>query len=373
MKRFTKILSVSALFAITAFAPLTATQTAIAAPGQATSVTSAVSTNDPFSYIVQPGDNLTNIANTYGTTVSAILALNPKITDPNLIYPGEVLQIPQGQISSAIIPLTGPAAEVTPVFLTPGSKIQVSVSGFPHKTGILVSAHPLNSTQIEVTKDATTSGNGKVTVSVKLPANLNGYYSQTWVVQVSTTSGTYLSVTSNQFVVGISTNPYVGIGPFTYVVRSGDYLSLIAREYGTSVAAILAVNPQITNQSTIYPGEVIIIPYGVTAVPPVPVIPLTGTFAEIVPSSGPQGANIQVVINGFPANTRVKVGLHKLNRKLIESTAYATTNAYGTVTVTMQIPVGANINNNRVWLAQVSTTSGTSLTVNSNPFYVTGN
>jgi LysM repeat protein len=158
------------------------------------------------------------------------------------------------------------------------------------------------------------------------------------------------------------------------VVRPGDYLALIASEYGTTVNAILALNPQITNSSYLYPGEVLTIPaYGVISVPTEPVIPLTGTFAEIVPNSGPQGTYVQVVVNGFPANTSIQIGLHKLNRKLIESTADATTDAYGTASVTMRIPTGQNINNNRVWLAQVTTTSGSSLTVNSNPFYVTGN
>jgi hypothetical protein len=93
----------------------------------------------------------------------------------------------------------------------------------------------------------------------------------------------------------------------------------------------------------------------------------------IVPASGPQGTYVQVVLSGFPANTSVAVGLHKLNRKLIERTADDTTDAYGATSISMRIPTGANINNNRVWLAQVTTTSGTSITVTSNPFYVIGN
>jgi LysM repeat protein len=374
MKRWMKFLGVSALIFTTASAPLAATQTAFAASSPVVVAASAAATNDPFSYIVQPGDYLSAIANTYGTTVAAILALNPQITDPNLIYPGEVLQIPVGLATTPVIPLTGAYAVVTPTVNSPGAKIQVSVNGFPANTSILVSAHPLNSTSVEVNKDATTNANGKVTLTLKLPSYLNGNYSQAWVAQVYTTIGTSVYVTSNQFIVGTLTAPVTASGTFTYVVRPGDYLALIAEEYGTSVAAILALNPQLTTSPYIYPGEVLTIPsYGVTTVPTTPVIPLTGTFAEIIPNSGPQGSEVQVVVNGFPANTPVEIGLHKLNRKLIERTADATTDSNGAVTVTMRIPTGQNINNNRVWLAQVSTTSGSSLTVTSNPFYVTGN
>src|SRR5690606_31540371 len=45
-------------------------------------------------YTVQPGDWLNQIAQQCGTTVEAILALNPQITNPNAINPGQVLQLP---------------------------------------------------------------------------------------------------------------------------------------------------------------------------------------------------------------------------------------------------------------------------------------
>ncbi len=46
----------------------------------------------------------------------------------------------------------------------------------------------------------------------------------------------------------------------TYVVRWGDSLGSIARYYGVSVNDILALNPQIWNPSYIYAGQVINIP-----------------------------------------------------------------------------------------------------------------
>lgn len=43
-------------------------------------------------YIVQSGDNLTKIANRYGTTVNQLVAWN-NIANPNLIYPGQKLRV----------------------------------------------------------------------------------------------------------------------------------------------------------------------------------------------------------------------------------------------------------------------------------------
>lgn len=54
----------------------------------------------------------------------------------------------------------------------------------------------------------------------------------------------------------------------TYTVQWGDTLGKIAARSGTSVKAILAVNPQISNASLIYAGQVINLPSGVIVQPP---------------------------------------------------------------------------------------------------------
>ncbi len=54
----------------------------------------------------------------------------------------------------------------------------------------------------------------------------------------------------------------------TYTVQSGDTLGKIAKRTGTSLSALLAVNPQIANPSLIYAGQVIYLPSGVVVPPP---------------------------------------------------------------------------------------------------------
>lgn len=65
-----------------------------------------------------------------------------------------------------------------------------------------------------------------------------------------------------------------------HIVQRGEHLSLIARNYGSSVPAILAANPQITNPNLIFAGQTIFVPFGTqppapTPVPPPPAPPTT--------------------------------------------------------------------------------------------------
>ena len=45
-------------------------------------------------YTVQPGDYLTGIARQCGVSYTDLLNANPQIDNPNLIYPGQVINIP---------------------------------------------------------------------------------------------------------------------------------------------------------------------------------------------------------------------------------------------------------------------------------------
>lgn len=56
-------------------------------------ITSAAFAQDTY-YTVQPGDSMWKIATKYQVGISEIIAANPEIKDPALIYPGQKVKIP---------------------------------------------------------------------------------------------------------------------------------------------------------------------------------------------------------------------------------------------------------------------------------------
>ena len=52
------------------------------------------STPDCYLYTIRIGDNLRSIANFFGVPYATVLELNPDITDPEAIQPGEVITLP---------------------------------------------------------------------------------------------------------------------------------------------------------------------------------------------------------------------------------------------------------------------------------------
>ncbi|MGB4637026.1 MAG: LysM peptidoglycan-binding domain-containing protein, partial [Limnochordia bacterium] len=45
-------------------------------------------------YTVQPGDSMFLIAQRFGVSLNALIAANPQITNPNLIFPGQIVCVP---------------------------------------------------------------------------------------------------------------------------------------------------------------------------------------------------------------------------------------------------------------------------------------
>jgi LysM repeat protein len=57
-------------------------------------------TGAPQQYQIQSGDTLSGIAAQLGVSVADLMALNPNITDPNLIISGQMLNVPGGQVQA---------------------------------------------------------------------------------------------------------------------------------------------------------------------------------------------------------------------------------------------------------------------------------
>ena len=69
-------------------------------PGQVLKVSGSSNGSSATTYTVKSGDSLSGIASRYGTTVSALASLNG-ISNPNWIYPGQVLKISGSRQSSS--------------------------------------------------------------------------------------------------------------------------------------------------------------------------------------------------------------------------------------------------------------------------------
>lgn len=151
-------------------------------------------------YTVQSGDTLSGIAHRYNTTYRYLADLNG-LSNPNLIYPGQVL----------------------------------TISG----------AYPSNTNTETATTYTVKSGDCLSSIGTRLGvswidiANRNGIHSPYTIYP-----GQVLTIASGS----------TASGSRYYTVRSGDTLSRIASQYGTSYQTLAKLNG-IKNPNRIYPGQ----------------------------------------------------------------------------------------------------------------------
>ena len=118
----------------------------------------------------------------------------------------------------------------------------------------------------------------------------------------------------------------------TVTVAAGDSLAQIARRCGTTVQALLAANPQITDPNRLLVGQVLAIP-GETSD--------TGSYlVAIYPLSGVPGSAITVIANGLPANAPVQVGLGPVDSEFV-TLQQVTSDAFGGLQTVVTVPMSA--------------------------------
>lgn len=154
----------------------------------------------------------------------------------------------------------------------------------------------------------------------------------------------------------------------TYMVRSGDTLSGIARNCGLTLKDVLSVNPGITNANYIRPGQKINLAYRVTVTPRP-----TATAAPTTAPGEPQinglrpGGKILIEMDGFPAKSVVTVSLSPVGGEA-RSKAEAVTSASGKLKLRIDIPPSAKPGES--WVVTVNTVNNPDVRITAEPFTI---
>jgi LysM repeat protein len=174
-------------------------------PGQSLMLPGAILGSDGgyFIYIVARGDTLKGLAVRFATTVEALLAANPAIRNPNVIYEGQQLKVYDPQTTP---PPPPPLPGGQAYYVQRGDTLRKIASKFSTTVDAILRANP----QI-----------------------------------------------SNPNVIYVGQAITIPAGVATYVVQRGDTLRIIANKFGTTVDNLLRLNPNIKNPNVIYVGQVI--------------------------------------------------------------------------------------------------------------------
>jgi LysM repeat protein len=215
------------------------------------------------SVLVASGDTLRKIADRCGTTVSAIQRANPEIGNGNLIYPGQVLLLPGAR-------LFGNNGYDTYIVMRGDTLKSLAIQfGTSVETLLSLNKNITNANLIyEGQRLVIPSGRGVPVPPPTTPPPASGqtYYAQRGdtlriiAAKFGTTVDAILKVNpniTNANLIYVGQAISIPASPTTYVVQRGDTLRIIASKFGTTVEALLVLNPKITNANIIYVGQVI--------------------------------------------------------------------------------------------------------------------
>jgi LysM repeat protein len=211
---------------------------------------------------VASGDTLYKIANRCGTSVSALRRANPALGTGNLIYPGQVLQLPGtilGSDGGYFIYIVDRGDTLKGLAIRFDTTVENLLAGNPDITN----ANVIYEGQHVKVYVGTTPPTPPTTPP---PASGQVYYVRKGDTLRSIASK--LSTTTDELLRYNPqiTNPnliYAGQAitiPLTassYIVQRGDTLRIIADKFGTTVDYLLSLNPNIKNRNLIYVGQVV--------------------------------------------------------------------------------------------------------------------
>lgn len=299
-------------------------------------------------YIVLPGDTIESIADLCGTTVEATLEINPEIADPDNLYPGQIIRIPD--VESVLETIIA----IAPVCGLPGQSLLVVGSGYPVDTNV-----ELILTQVEGNTfsagNASSDQLGRIDTTVIMPSSAQP--GTAWVVTGEAHySSAKFTGTSNKFnVIPKVQNPNAAT---TYLVQEGDTLRSIAVKFNRDLESLLEANPQITETGQVYAGDLINIPPQESGTP----------ITTVAPICGPVETDILINGTGFPPVTTINLsmGPYLVAYEQVGSTSSSPSRTFQT---RLTIPVTGQVGEN--WVVIASTSGFSSVRSTSNIFIIT--
>jgi LysM repeat protein len=212
------------------------------------------------SVMVENGDNLLKIANRCGTTVSALKLANPQIGSGNLIYPGQSLMLPGAILGSDggyFIYIVARGDTLKGLAIRFDTTVEALLAANPSITNPNVI---YEGQQVKVYVSQTPPPTPQPVPSGQVYYVQRGDTLRKIASKFSTTVDAILRVNpqiSNQNVIYVGQAISIPAGVATYVVQRGDTLRIIANRFGTTVDNLLRLNPDIRNANLIYVGQVI--------------------------------------------------------------------------------------------------------------------
>ena len=236
-------------------------------------------------YTVLPGDTLSEIAEFCGTTVDAIMAANPQITDPTHIFVGQVIRIPRGHNE----PVLAISVECGLV----GTELLVLGSGYPPNTNAEIRLFQ-NKRPVIIAGQVTSDPVGWIETNVTIPSSIvTG--TPLYIIAEARRNDTVFTGTSSAFTV---ISPVIDPNAETiYISQPGDTLRSISIKFNRSLDALFEANPQITDPAQLQPGQRINIPAQ----------PAGAAEIKLSPVCGPIETAVQVAGDGFPSGSTVNL------------------------------------------------------------------
>ena len=196
-------------------------------------------------YIVQSGDSIRFIADTYNISRTGLLAAN-NINERHPLVPGRILRIPRALLS---VPNDSPAAAALVENKSIGSQANDSSSGFiPLKSAGVIADVSAGST---LQSESPSPANNELTDDGFLPL-LNAHEPTAPAASVSRDIKKSVRprvLRELPATTTVSSNRTVVTSASQHTVVAGDTLYGISRKYGVSVNDLIGVNPGVTPRS----------------------------------------------------------------------------------------------------------------------------